>query len=748
MPNLELEDEQLAHQCTVDFNAAMITRSDVEQRKLAHYERYRGYSEDTSDGGGGQPMAGNASGVTGPFNWSRIVVPIGFIMVETIVSRISLEIPEIICKPRTIKAIPYTQAKAMRIKHDLAHLNWDKVFMKGIKDFAIIGDGFIKTTWNPAKRCIEVVNVPWWDLYFSPEAQDMEEAEFIAHVTWHTRESLEILASKKGKEKKPLYKNLDLIIQSGADRYAADNTFLQRRQYSMSGTPQTSRTELQQIPLVEMWYRDGTVITIGGPAFDILCRAVPNPYVDQYGEPYRPFDSFACALDPESVYSISIVEMIEDMQLEATTITRQAIDQATRNINRPLIYDSTRVDDADISSSYGQPGGTLGVPGDPSSAVKEGDQVSLSRDWETAINRVMQLAQMTAGVSDESTGQTPMPRPGMDDSATSAWIRASERNKRVAYYLGLLAMTTKCVAQKIACIDRQFRKNEKVLIPAPHGFDLTPDMEGIQPVGDGSMFLVDGKANSPHMDYDIDIDQSSIEVGYKGEQASRALNIIQEFSKVPQLAGIVNWQEVASIAIQASGYEPERLLMPPGQPNQAQPGMPTPGAGVPQSAPPGPSSPVPAGPPLPAGGSGTPPPGPPSGPPLPPPGGAPSPIAGGPVPVGPPIPANGPGPQPNPASVPPELAGPSVPPLNGDMPIAPNAPPGGDLNASLSPDLQSGSSDLSTTMMPPQQPQQPPVIVVIKPTIKKVIRDDKGRISEVVEIPLEQSDPMNMEQFS
>lgn len=707
MPDLSVADEILARRCWQDFEAARRTREDVESRKLGHYSLYRGWDDDTDPIGGEKASRAGAASPRGQFNWSRLVVPIAYITVETIISRMSTMIPEIIAKARSDKAAPYAQAKALRIKYDLERVNWPDRAIVAMKDMCIIGDGIVKTTWDQDYRCPKVTNIPWWDFWVSPEATTIDDAEIQWHITWHTVEHLRSLVELKGSKGKPIYRNLDLVLQSSQERQAADQTWLQRRQYAGAGTPNMGSEEMRQVPLLEGWYKDGTIITLGGPTLQIVCRSVANPYVDPDGRPWRPFDSFASTPDPESPYAIGLVEMVEDMQREASTIARQGIDQTTRNLNRPIKYDSSRVTDQQINNAYGRPGGKLPVPGDPGSVVDEGQEVTVSRDWDASIARVIQLAQMTAGISDESQGNPPSGQ--LDDTATAAWLRSHERNRRVAFMIFLASRATRSVACKLDWLDRQYNK-EPVSISLPRNFQLGSYSQGIDISPETGMASVSADANSPDRRYEIKVDEGSLDVGYSGQQAAKAVSLADAMSPIrnPLLAQHVNWQEMASVMIDASGFDSDRILaeepaLPPGMGADAA-GAPPPGQdpGLAPGAPPG------AAPPglLPPGA-------PPMGAPMPMDPGAmplPAPNGNGAPPMGMPLPP-----------MPPDQGLP-MPPDQGLPPVPPQQPVTININA--------GDGSVSTPG------SEPPVEA---PKVKRVtfFRDGSGDIAgaEIVEMP-------------
>jgi hypothetical protein len=630
VPPLDLPDRELADRARWDFTTAESAAVPVRDRKLSYYQLYRNYRDDVTGGGQTEPSPGQ-TGSRGPFTWSRLGIPIVFWTVEGFTSRITTEAPTITAVPLTPDAVPYAQAKQLRIGYYLARIGWGDLLAKSLKDFVLLGDGFVKTTWDAKRHLPRVTYIPWTDFFMSPEAPTLEDAEVLYHRTWHTRRSLEQLATLRDGQGRPMYRNLDQVAM-GSDRTAADPTWATRRIWAGGPTAQYPRTEDQQVPFVECWYADGTVLTVGGANYSTLVRAVVNPYKDPDDEPWRPFDSFANTLDPQSPYAIGDAEMIEDCQREAQVVIDQSIDQAARNINRAVVYNRSQLTPEQVDAGLGVPGGKIGVDGDPRTALYEMAAPQLSSDSETVITRIINVAQMVSGITDESAGMTPRPRPGQDDTgATGAVLRAQERNRRVQYKLWLIANAVRRIACKLDWLDLQYARERDLPVPVPEGFVPKVGAEGIDLDATGSLAIVKGQPKSGEHRYEVKIDAGSLDAPVGNEQATRAVNLARILlDPKAGLADVVNKAEVARILVEASGFEPSRLIAPHAD-QQAQQPPPPPAPPAPPDAPaPGPPGlagvgapampAAPGGPvvglPLPAG-NGAPPLAPPPGPPVP-----------------------------------------------------------------------------------------------------------------------------------
>ena len=87
-----LSDDQLHEYARHAYLNAIEARRDLEELKRQHLDLYRAFSRDIAKGGKGSEEAG-------PFGWSKLVVPISFWIVETILPRLALNLPRAIATP-------------------------------------------------------------------------------------------------------------------------------------------------------------------------------------------------------------------------------------------------------------------------------------------------------------------------------------------------------------------------------------------------------------------------------------------------------------------------------------------------------------------------------------------------------------------------------------------------------------------------------------------------------------------------
>lgn len=548
-----------------DYEAARLTRENLEDRKLEGLKTYRAYRDDLD--------------APGPFGWSKMRIPIGFWTTETIVPRILTQLARPLVKPCNLEAVPYIQAKTLRLERQVELARPMDQLVMALKETSILGNGPVKVTWNPQHRRAEVRAISWWYFWLSAEATDYRTAECLFHVTWHTKRQLMRLHRLRDENDQPLYVGLDEVWDDAGARDTADRTWTERREIAGMGPVAGDRVH-DSVPLLECWYDDGTRVVLGGVGFRKLVHARVTPYRDQYGDPLRPFAVFSNTPDLGLPYAIGDMEMVQDYQAEISTIRNQHVDQVTANINAPVAYDE-KVSASVVKRAFAQPGGLLPVPGDVARAVARIAPGQVSQDPVQLTEMVLSEVQRVTGLSDYAAGQTS----GLglaNNTATGAQIAVGEGNKRWEFKQRLLEQTMTEVYRIVDAHDRRFLALD---VPVPLLGRDTPvtEAEGMTVTPDGSMAVVTAAVNGWDLDsgaatmaatppyYDIEIERGSAAPPSQRERAQNVMAFMGLLGQVPMLAGMLDMQQLAREAIVAFGFSPDKLMVPPGAAGVDQP---------------------------------------------------------------------------------------------------------------------------------------------------------------------------------
>jgi hypothetical protein len=586
-----MTNEQIAEMAREDFSAARRSRQETEERKLDHYRLYRLFRKELRDGGKGDS--------NGPFQWSRLSVPIVFWICETILPRVGVNTPTIIAKGQSPQAMLYQQAKQLRINHQLKRSRFKPSMLLTLKQFLILGDGPVKIAWDADLGGPRMVPIDWFDWFLSPDAALWHDAEVMFHRTWHTQRSIKALMKRDANRRDPLsgeplprlydHKVLERISTGSAYREATDETYAARRDAAGLGTTSWPADD-GPIALVECQYRDGCLAVIAGDESPLAARVEREPiFTTPTGKPFRNFAVFQNTPDLFQPYGISDAEMVADHQHESSTLKNQAMDQGTGNINAPKGYNRNKVDPAELQAAWSQPNGVFATDGPPSDAVVPFPPGQLSGDVERLLEHNRREAQETVGANDIVQGIAA----SQAQTATEIASLREEANLRWALKLMLVEFGCQEVAQLYDWTDRLVARRS-LSVPTPNGFELDQGARGVTMLHEGKFARVDTAANAPGMDYELTLEAGSLVTPNKSEEAEKLRALITDVAAMEMVAPLVNWTELLKMLVEVNGYDPERILLRPN----------TPVAGTSPAAPDGPPKPgeEPVGEPVPLQG--------------------------------------------------------------------------------------------------------------------------------------------------
>ena len=561
----DAEREEVRRVASDDYQSARDTLTETHQSKATDYQVYRGYRDDATGGVGNKKRRG-------PTGWSSIQVPIAYGIVETEAPRLGTQPPAVTVMPTNVRSAPYAKAKQLRMNHLLRRGGFEWELIIAIKQMLILGKGPTKTTYCEDIKGPRMVAIDYFDYFLSPEATSYKTAEFIVHRTWWTPRMLRGLAKLHDADGNPLYDHdmLEELARHSADRSSHDSTWATRREAAGHGAQIHTDADKGVVPIMEIWYRDGWIITVGGSDGEFLLRIQPPDDIGRmrcYGKPLMPFVELCNSPDLFIPEPISSVEMVADHQIEATQLRNLAMDQLIQNTMTPLLYDrSTGIRKADIDAAFGQPGGSLGVEGDPTRAVIRLPAGQLNGDVYAMSEQIQGNAQMVSGVSDWAAGQTNAAGV-QNQTATAVSIITGEGNKRFQFKTKLVQLAAGEIANLYDHIDRQFNP-DAVFVAMRSDMQINPDDTGITMI-DGGYAEIGAEVNHPENEYDIIVDAGSLVDPARSDKAQDLLNIIGLASSNPLLAQQVNIMELFREFLLVSGMNPDRYLaaqMPMQQP--------------------------------------------------------------------------------------------------------------------------------------------------------------------------------------
>ncbi len=577
------DDEQrdLVEQVRADFVAAENNRDEREEIALEDYELYARKRRDAAK------MAEERGG------WSQIEVPIVYWNVEHQVPRLGVEPPTVTVKALTPQAVPYSQAKQLRLQHYLYECGWDRPYQMIARSKLILGDGIAMVPWSPARHMPRVMHVDWFDFFVSHEATVFEEAEVQFARTFWTKRGLEELDGDVDANGDRLWHNLDEL--DGQTRGSLDDTWERRRAIASQGSGHAAAgDDGVETPFISCWYRTGEFVVLGGSDHQTLVRAGMSPYRRRLRsggiEWIRPFVFFRNIPDLTGPYSLSEANVLGDHQIEMSTLRNQNIDQISMNQNAPVVHDESIPDEL-VAAAFASPKGRLAVPwGASGPLIMRMPPGQISGDMSIVYDQIRNEAQLISGVNDNAAGQ-PV---NTQQTATEVSILSQEANRRIQLKRKMDEIAMAEVGRRFDWLDRQY--GGVVNAEVPSGFRPGEGARGFTPVGPGGppsvIDLMAGRGpggaafdsgfveigtdvNGPHLDYQVEIEAGSAVRADQGEEAQK-LNAFLAGASHPLIAPLIDPMELARAYVLAHGMNPDRILRPPNMQPVGPDGQPLP----------------------------------------------------------------------------------------------------------------------------------------------------------------------------
>ena len=449
-----MKDSDILHRVITDFEAARMTRIPHEERWLRWYKLYRSYTEKKDTG-------------------ANLFIPYTFSIVETVMPRL---ITTIFASRPYIGVLPVNQASVETAKmHELLldyqltqRINTIEVASLWIKEALMYGTSFLKTMWRYESRWMkhntskmnlfgvsvgnkveeietviyddpDVVHVDLWDIFVDPEATTIDDAEYVIHRVYRTKEYLKKQAAAG------LYSNLEGIessYTSSESELSADDRL------DAVGLSRTKKQD-DRIELLEYWTDDRVIVVANRSQ---IIRNEENPY----WHCKKPFIRIVDHPVPHELYGIGEIEPIEYLQYELNDTRNQRMDNVNLIINRMWkVLSSSELNPEHLIS---RPGGVIQVndmneieplPVEDVTASAYAEEAEIKRD----IDRTM-------GVYEYARGETTDRR----ETATTASILSNAANERFKMKVQLMEdMGLRRLGLMLIQLNQQYIDHERVI---------------------------------------------------------------------------------------------------------------------------------------------------------------------------------------------------------------------------------------------------------------------------------------------
>lgn len=226
---------------------------------------------------------------------TRLMPPIAFQIVETVVSRLAVAKRRTRILPRDRKD---AESKAIQSWDDLVNYDFDAVKLgkkmpRWLRSTTTYGNGIAKVTWlvDTAAEYDDpfLVICDLWDILPAPETEDLQDdCPWLIHRIVKLKEQIEKEEKNRGEE--TIYKNLEYVEPRQVEDWKKERYEINQKKIGQIQSTESKETEgatikvaaekyekEKQVELWECWdYEEGKLVTIANR--EILIRNDDNPY--------------------------------------------------------------------------------------------------------------------------------------------------------------------------------------------------------------------------------------------------------------------------------------------------------------------------------------------------------------------------------------------------------------------------------------------------------------------------------------
>lgn len=226
---------------------------------------------------------------------TRLMPPIAFQIVETVVSRIAVAKRKTRVLPRDRKD---AESKAIQSWDDLVNYDFDAIKLqkktpRWLRSTTTYGNGIGKVTWvvDEAARYDDpfLTICDLWDILPAPETEDLQEdCPWLIHRLTKLKDQLE--REEKARGDNPIYKNLEFVQPTQVEDWKKERYEINQKKIGQIQSTESKETagatikvvgekyeKEKQLELWECWdFEEGKLVTIANR--EILIRDDANPY--------------------------------------------------------------------------------------------------------------------------------------------------------------------------------------------------------------------------------------------------------------------------------------------------------------------------------------------------------------------------------------------------------------------------------------------------------------------------------------
>jgi len=404
------------------------------------------------------------------FTNSKIYNPYSWANIETIVPRMVAQKPIVEYKPRE-----EMDNFSSEIHTALFKYWWDKdaAFEKvvsWIKNALIYGTGVAKIYWKTIEKevtsyelgpdgkplidedgefitnketiqyfddpCLEVVNM--YDFFLDPEAQNIQDAQWVIHRYYKSFDEL---------EQAGYYKNLKRLKRYISSKIEKSPEETERKELAFGHSGEYDET-VDNIEIWEMWDKDGLTVMAAG---EVVIREQENPF--WHGK--KPFISLNDSIVPQEFYGKGEIEPVIKLQHALNTVQNQIIDNRTQVLMNMWKITGENVDESELIY---RPNGVIHLSNEYEK-VEPIIPPDLTGNAQKDVSLIKSDIQQALGIYDYTKGA----ETGVNKTATGIGLVQEAANARFKHKIQLLEEAIKEVGEMVLALYQQFITDEKVL---------------------------------------------------------------------------------------------------------------------------------------------------------------------------------------------------------------------------------------------------------------------------------------------
>lgn len=404
------------------------------------------------------------------FTNSKIYNPYSWANIETIVPRMVAQKPIVEYKPRE-----EMDNFSSEIHTALFKYWWDKdaAFEKvvsWIKNALIYGTGVAKIYWKTIDKevtsyelgpdgrplidengefitnketiqyfddpCLEVVNM--YDFFLDPEAQNIQDAQWVIHRYYKSFDEL---------EQAGYYKNLKRLKRYISSKIEKSPEETERKELAFGHSGEHDET-VDNIEIWEMWDKDGLTVMAAG---EVVIREQENPF--WHGK--KPFISLNDSIVPQEFYGKGEIEPVIKLQHALNTVQNQIIDNRTQVLMNMWKITGENVDESELIY---RPNGVIHLSNEYEK-VEPIIPPDLTGNAQKDVSLIKSDIQQALGIYDYTKGA----ETGANKTATGIGLVQEAANARFKHKIQLLEEAIKEVGEMVLALYQQFITDEKVI---------------------------------------------------------------------------------------------------------------------------------------------------------------------------------------------------------------------------------------------------------------------------------------------